>query len=263
MIKPRLALYLLFFFCTAVCAFGADSQGTLSGKWITKAHGPMTGGQVLLFNAAKGPAPASNRFLRLPDAGVQIDDTGKFLVELPPGKYYLVMRKRANQDGAGPPVEGDPQYYARLKNGDPKTFTVKVGKKTNIGTITEAVPFRREKAVVKNGMTGIEGTVMDEQGKPVAGVRVFVYESAGMLGMPRYASDQTGGDGRYFLNLTAGGTYFLKIRTHYGGGKPAEGEFMGSYGKSGEPDSVVVETGKIIKGVDIQATRFTSKRKEE
>lgn len=257
-----LTFFLLLFTATLSSA-AAPKPGIITGKWITKTHGPMTGAQVLLFNTAKGPAPASSKFLRLPDAGVQIDEKGAFAAELPPGKYYLVMRKRANQDSAGPPEEGDPQYYARLKNGDPKTFTVKAGKKTNIGTIMEATPFRREKTVARAGMTGIEGTVTDDQGKPLAGLRVFVYQSAGMLGMPRYASDQTGEDGRYFLSLTSGGTYFLKARTHYGGGKPDEGEYMGSYSKSGEPGSVVVEKGQIIKGIDIQTTRFSSKRKGE
>lgn len=254
---------LLMLFSTLTCFAAEPKPGTITGKWITKAHGPMTGGQVLLFNTAKGPAPASSKFLRLPDAGVQIDEKGVFVAELPPGRYYLVMRKRANQDSAGPPEEGDPQYYARLKNGDPKTFTVKPGKKTNIGTITEATPFKREKTAARAGMTGIEGTVTDDQGKPLAGLRVFVYQSAGMLGMPRYASDQTGEDGRYFLSLTAGGTYFLKARTHYGGGRPDEGEYMGSYGKAGEPGSVVVEKGQIVKGIDIRTTRFSSKRKGE
>lgn len=258
------AFNLFLLFCTAVFCFAAEGErGTLSGKWITKEMGPMTGAQVLLFNAASGPPPSSKKFLRIPDAGTAVDSEGKFSTEIPAGKYYLVMRKRANPASAGPPENGDPQYYARLKNGDPKTFTVKPGKKTNIGTITEATPFKREKTAARAGMTGIEGTVTDDQGKPLAGLRVFVYQSAGMLGMPRYASDQTGEDGRYFLSLTAGGTYFLKARTHYGGGRPDEGEYMGSYGKAGEPGSVVVEKGQIVKGIDIRTTRFSSKRKGE
>lgn len=257
-----LALFLLFF--TATFSYAAQPKlGIITGTWITTAHGPMTGGQVLLFNAAKGPAPDSSKFLRLPDAGVQIDEKGAFTAELPPGSYYLVMRKTANQGSAGPPEEGDPQYYARLKNGEAKTFTVKAGNITDIGTITEATPFKREKTVARAGMTGIEGIVTDEQSRPLAGLRVFVYESAGMIGMPRNASDITGEDGKYFLSLTAGGTYFLKARPHYGGGRPDEGEYMGSYGKAGQPGSVVVEKGQIIKGIDIQTTRFSSKRKDE
>lgn len=255
-----IVLILMVAFCTIA---SAESSGVISGKWITRQYGPMTGGQVLVFNAENGPAPASNKFLRLPDAGTSIDGDGKFSVKVPAGKYYLVMRKRAIPDSAGPPEEGDPQYYARLKSGEPRAFTVTAGKITDIGTISTAEPFKKEKLLPKEGMTGIEGTVNDEQGQPVAGVRVFAYSSPEMLGRPLYASDATGADGKYFLNVNQQGTYYLKARTHYGGGKPAEGEFMGGYGKSGAPDSVVVEKGQIVKGIDLQGKRFSSKRKSE
>ena len=259
MIKKSFICYLLLLISFTSISLAAEAkQGTLSGKWITKEHGPMTDGQVLLFNTAKGPAPASSKFLRLPDVGVQIDSAGAFSTDLPPGKYYLVMRKRSNPNSAGPPEEGDLQFYARLKNGNPKIFTIKAGKTTNIGTITVAAPFRKEKNVAKDGMSGIEGTITDEQGKPVAGARVFVYESEGMLGMPRYASDKTGENGKYSLGLSSHGTYFLKARTHYGGGKPADGELMGSLEKSGGSSALVVEKGKISRGVDITVKRFSA-----
>lgn len=254
----KIACFCLYMslFSAALCLADESGKGVISGKWITKQYGPMTGAQVLFFDAAKGHAPASSKFLRLPDAGVQIDEKGAFVAELPPGTYYLVMRKKANQDSAGPPEEGDPQYYARLKNGDPKTFTVEKGKKTTIGTITEATPFRREKAAAKAGMTGIEGTVTDEQGQPIVGIRVFAYDSPKMQGKPLYASDQTGADGKYFLNVIQQGTYYLKVRTHYGGGKPEDGEFLGGYGRPGGPDAVTVQKGNISKSIDIQVTKF-------
>ncbi|HEY3307592.1 MAG TPA: carboxypeptidase-like regulatory domain-containing protein [Desulfuromonadaceae bacterium] len=242
---------------------GAAPSGVLSGKWITKENGPMTGGQVLLFNVATGPAPASNKFLRIPDAGAAIDSEGKFSAGVPAGKYYLVMRKRLDPTSAGPPQEGDPQYYARLENGKPRAYTVKNGKTTDIGTVTVAEPFRREPLVTTNGLTGIEGTVTDDQGQPVAKVRAFAYSSPEMKGRPLYASAETGADGKYFLNVTKKGTYYLKVRTHYGGGKPEDGEFMGIYGKHGSPDTVTVESGKIRKEMDIQVTKMNIKRKKE
>ena len=256
----NLIFCMLLLLYSALCSAEESRPGTISGKWITKEHGPMTNGQVLLFNADKGPAPASNRFLRLPDAGVKIDSAGAFSTNLPPGQYYLVMRKRSNPNSAGPPEEGDLQFYARLKNGDPKIFTLKSGKTTNIGTIMVAAPFRKEKNVAKDGMSGIEGTITDEQGKPVEGARVFIYESARMLGMPRYASDKTGEDGKYSLSLSSQGTYFLKARTHYGGGKPAVGELMGSLEKSDGSGALVVEKGKISRGVDITVKSFSTGR---
>jgi len=253
-----IVLMLLF---VASCLASGDSTGCISGKWITRESGPMTGAQVLLFNAAVGPPPSSNKFLRIPDAGTAVDTSGKFSVELPAGNYYLVMRKRLIPNSAGPPLEGDPQYYARLKSGEPKVFIVKAGKNTDIGTISTAEPFKKEKLVAKEDMTGIEGTVIDEQGQSVAGVRVFAYSSPEMQGRPLYASDVTGADGKYFLNVNQQGSYYLRVRTHFGGGKPLNGEFMGVYGKSGGVDAVDVEKDKIRKGIDIQVAKFSQKRK--
>ncbi|RNC69402.1 MAG: carboxypeptidase regulatory-like domain-containing protein [Desulfuromonadales bacterium] len=255
----RTICFCLFLTLSATSGFAGEGTGTITGRWITKKYGPMTGGQVLLFNTATGPPPASHKYLRLPDNGTAVDHDGKFSLEVPAGRYYLVMRKRTDPTSAGPPREGDPQFYARLKDGTPREYVVKAGKTTNIGTIKEATPYRREKAVLNDGAAGIEGTVTDEQGQPVAGIRVLAFESAEMKGMPRYASTETGPDGKYVLVVTGkGGGYYLKARTRYGGGKPEEGELIGSYGPSGEPVPVVVEKGKAGRGIDIQVKGFSS-----
>ncbi|ABB30833.2 hypothetical protein Gmet_0590 [Geobacter metallireducens GS-15] len=257
--NKMIGFFLMVFFCSIQAVFAADDTGTITGKWITKEYGPMTDAQVLLFNVAKGPPPAGHKYLRTPDMGTPVDQEGGFRVQAPAGRYYLVMLKRVDPNSAGPPREGDPQYYARDKKGKPKEFVVKAGKTTNIGTITEAVPYRKGVAAVKDGTTGIEGTVTDKQGQPVAGIRVFAYEAAEMQGMPRYASNETGADGKYVLVLTGKGTYFLKARTHYGGGKPAEGEFLGAYGSG----PVVVDGGQLRQGIDIQVTRFSTQQRKQ
>ena len=263
MLHKSFCFCMLLLLCSALCSAGEGGKGVITGKWITKNFGPMAGAQVLLFNAASGPAPSSDKHLRIPDAGTPVDSEGKFLLEVPAGKYYLVMRKRVNPVSAGPPEEGDPQYYARLKNGQAKTFVVKSGKTTDIGTIAVAEPFKRAQSATTIGLTGIEGTVMDEQGLPVAGVRVLAYSSPKVQGRPMFASDKTGADGRYFLSVTQQGAYYLRVRTHYGGGKPVEGEFMGVYGKPGAPGSMVVEKDKISRGVDISVEKYSARREAE
>ena len=263
MIYKCICFCLLLTLYSVICSAGESGKGAISGRWITKDMGPMTGAQVLLFNAASGPPPSSDKHLRIPDAGTAVDSEGKFSVQVPAGKYYLVMRKRVNPESAGPPDDGDPQYYARLKNGQPKKFVIKSGKTTNIGTISVSVPFRRAKAASTEGFTGIEGIITDEKGVPVSGVRVLAYDSPNLQGRPLYASDKTGTDGRYFLNVTLQGAYYLKARTHYGGGKPVAGEFMGVFGKTEAPESLVVEKGKISKGIDITVERFIDRRQSE
>ena len=248
----------ILLFMVVIC-FADTGEGSLKGTWKTPSHGPMTGGQVLLFNAATGPPPSSGKYLRLPDAGTSVDSEGKFSVKVPAGEYYLVMRKRVGQNTAGPPQEGDLQYYARHKDGNAIAYKVTTGQAVDVGTVTLAEPFKKKNVVIMDGLTGIAGTVTDDQGLPVAGVRVFAYDSPKMQGKPLYASAETGADGKYFLNLMLSGTYYLKARTHYGGGKPTDGEFMGGYGKPGTPDVVTVEVGKVKKNIDIQGTKFRIK----
>lgn len=251
---------LLLLLIAATLGFaGQTGQGTLSGKWITKSNGPMEGAQVLLFNLAVGPPPSSDKYLRVPDVTTTVDSEGVFSVQLPAGKYYLVMRKRADQSTFGPPKDGDLQYYSRDKNGRARQFTVSGGKSTNIGTITEATVFKKQVAVQEKGMSGIEGVVIDENEKPVEGVRVFAYTSPEMIGKPQYASEGTGPDGKFLINISQKGTYYLKVRNHYGGGKPTMGEFMGGYGRPEAPATVEVRKGKITPGIKIIIQQYTMK----
>ena len=221
----------------------------------------MTGAQVLLFNMAVGPPPASDKYLRIPDVTTTIDSDGKFSVAVAAGKYYLVMRKRADENTVGPPQDGDLQFYSRDKKGAARHFLVKAGMKTDIGTITESTVFQKKPSLHEKGMTAIEGTVTDEQGLPVEGVRVFVYVSPEMKGKPQYASEGTGKDGKYLINVYEKGTYYLKARSHYGGGKPSEGEFLGGYGKPAAPEVVQVKKGKIRSGVDIKTKMFSERNR--
>lgn len=259
--KSVISGFVVMSLCLAVLCFAETGEGVFKGTWKTLAHGPMIGGQVFLFNAATGPPPSSSKYLRLPNAGTSVDNEGKFSIKVPAGEYYLVMRKRMNPGVVGPPQEGDLQYYARHKNGNAIAYKVTTGQSWDVGTVTLAEPFKKKIVVDMDGLTGITGTVADEQGQPVTGVRVFAYDSPKMQGKPLYASAETGADGKYFLNVLKRGAYYLKSRTHYGGGKPVDGEFMGSYGKPGTPGTVEVEADKVMKGIDIQVTKFVDKNK--
>lgn len=264
MIKSRVfSCIFLHLFVAAVCFAEESMQGAITGKWITKSNGPMTGAQVLLFNKAVGPPPSSDKFLRVPDIGTSIDSDGKFFARVAPGSYYLVMRKRANENTAGPPRDGDLQFYSRDKKGNAKYYVVRAGRETDIGTITEAAVFQKRQTKYEKGMTAIEGTVTDAEGIPVEGVRIFVYASPEMKGKPQYASEGTGIDGKYLINVINQGTYYLKVRSHYGGGKPEAGEFMGGYGEPTAPAVVSVKKGEIRRGVDIKTKIFPGRGKQD
>ena len=261
--KKFLLIFSLYLFSTTFCFAAEIKQGTISGRWITKDYGPMGGALVLLFNKSVGPPPSSEKYLRVPDATAIIEADGQFSVLAAAGSYYLVMRKSSVGDTVGPPQDGDLQYYSRDKMGKARSFHIKSGGITNIGTISEATVFRKQQPKYVKGMTAIEGTVTDGEGLPVEGVRVFVYTSPDMAGRPRYASEGTGKDGKYFVNVNNKGIYYLKARSRYGGGQPEAGEFMGGYGEPTAPAVVKVEKGKIRKGIDIKTNRFPGRGSNE
>lgn len=249
---------------TLVMTAGAFSEevkrGHIAGKWITKEYGAMAGGLVLLFNAETGPPPLYEGQFRVPDAMYDIGPKGEFDAEVNAGAYYLVLRKVAG-GRPGPPKDGEPHFFSLDKKGQPRRFTIRPGKTIDLGTIAEVIPFKR---AVKSlaGSTFIEGTVYDDEGVPVEGAGVLAFLSPEMLGRPLYVSDSTGKDGKYVLRVNEGGTYYLKIRSHYGGGRPEAGEIMGGYGEQNDPAVVKVETGKVTKGIDISGKRFTGRGRQ-
>jgi len=127
---------------------------------------------------------------------------------------------------------------------------------TDIGTITEAVPFRKKTDTVQEGTTAIAGTIKDQEGNPVQGAIAFAYLTPTVTGKPYYVSERTGKDGRYLLRVGNGGTYYIKIRTTLKGGQPETGEILGTYGKE-RPLPVTVVSGKTITDIDIAGKKFT------
>ena len=237
-------------------ASAEESRGTLTGRLLMKGGKPMAGGTVFLFAAEAGPPPAPERYWRVPDEVMTLDAAGRFTMELPPGSYHVGGVKREKEQEIGPPRAGDHFLTSRDEQGEPRAFTVRGGETTDIGSLGEATPFDTALIKKREGASGIEGTIADPAGKPVAGALVFAYPTPDMSGKPLFVSDRTGGDGRYLLRVSEGGRYFLKVRDVYGGGPPAEGAVMGVYGDSA-PQPLMVKTGILTPQADIRVIRFT------
>ena len=250
--KRLASLTTCFFLIAAVVAFAQEvSKGKITGKLMLEDGRPMSGGSVFFFNDATGPPPSQEKYWRVPDAVAPIGDKGRFLIELPPGKYYLgAMKKISVQKNAGPPGEGDYFLKGQDAMGKPKPFFVKKGETTDIGTIAGGAPFKREVVKYGEGITSIEGVVRDPDGKPVEGAAVFGYKKPAARGKPLFASDKTGKDGKYILRVDEGGKYYLKVRDVFGGGPPVGGAIVGVYWQE-RPVEVSAKTGEATKGIDI------------
>ncbi|MDT8442724.1 MAG: hypothetical protein RQ722_00390 [Desulfuromonadales bacterium] len=171
---------------------------------------------------------------------------GLFEFPLPPGKYYLVVRKRDSGMMAGPLRAGD--LFGYLPS---NPLMVAEGKVPSVHIPVISVPEKVERyASSMFGNTSITGRIVDSQGKPVAGLQALLYDDPMMLNRPLYVSHPTSADGQFVLSFPKGGTYFLAARDELGG-TPAPGELYGRYQGSAD-HSVRIRTGKVLEGVEIK-----------
>lgn len=227
--------------------------GKVTGKMAQKGGAPLAGGLAFFFNKASGPPPLPDKYWRVPDEIAELDAEGFYSTELLEGIYYLGAIKRISGKDVGPPNEGDLYLTIHSLPEKQRTVTVKAGTTLDVGTIAEAIPYRKSHTVA--GVSGIEGIVVDPDGKPVQGVFVFAFMTPSMVGRPLFVSEKTGGDGKFLLRVANEGSYYLKVKELYGGGPPRQGGIIGGYGEE-TPKAVEVKVGSIVKGLKIKGSRF-------
>lgn len=185
-------------------------------------------------------------------ASTLTNKNGDFSFNLEPGTYYAVARKRAGDDRMGPLTEGDMFAYAHanpVEVVEDSYSAVTMNAVTKLVKVKEGGQEVTLGGTVKEGGTVISGTVLDRDGRPVAGVYASAYRDSMMTQKPDFMSRATGPDGKYVINLSEGGEYFVGGRNTIGG--PAEkGELLGRYAGN-EDHSVVIETGQKVDGVNI------------
>lgn len=177
---------------------------------------------------------------------------GAYTLNLAPGTYRIVARKR---------VSGSPRGY--LSKGDLEgeypgnPLTVKAGEFTTADLSIATLPGKFLLAPFANvkGEMGITGKVVKEDGKPVPGAYVMVYTRKDRMGRPAFLSKPTNQDGEYAIYTTQPGTYYVAARTDYGD-LPRKGEPYGTYDKDPE-HKVELKEKTLLNGIDITMTRFT------
>ena len=144
---------------------------------------------------------------------------GSFRLNLPPGDYWLLARKRERGGQFGPIEIGD---YFNFYHGNPVRIAPGQVREVKIEMVTRLSML--EEDVV--AFHGVRGQVVDAAGLPQAKMYVFAYRSPDMTGTPDYFSATTGEDGRFEVSLPDAGPYYLLARQAFGG--PAgEGELYG------------------------------------
>ncbi len=216
---------------------GRPTLVTVSGKVLE----PASGAYLYLYKKGKDPHGPADYILPVPTG-----KDGSFALNVEPGEYVLVARKRSSGENTGPLKPGDlksEEIPIKVKPGEPLVLTVVMMRKTDSAIKSYENP--------RGWNTSISGRVLDADGNPVAGARVHVYTYVQMSERPKYVSDKTGPDGKYIVYLPKGGTYYLAARNRFGG-PPRIGDLYGRYDKGSiDPSAVVVKDGEHLEGIDI------------
>lgn len=253
--KSRLrALLPLALLLLATSALGEERRaGTVTGRL---ACGESCRGVASLWDAS-GEPPDPRRYIVIPVSVTTLGPDGSFRLSAPPGRYYVggVVRGGA-ESRIGPPAPGDRIFMTPDAAGAFKTVEVRAGETVDLG-LQEGGWTYEGFAELKG--PAVAGTVVSVDGKPLGGLLVFAFANPEMSGTPLAVSERTGRDGSFLLRLPRSGTVYLRVMENYGGGRPADGGYMGVYGGA-QPRPLQVEGEETVGDVRIETLRLPSAR---
>jgi hypothetical protein len=231
-----------FLLAAFLLAAGCSGSGSETPARVTGTVGvPLADARIYIYGEGDdiyGPAQVISEPTSL---------DGSFSLSLRPGKYLAVVRKRVSEEIAGPVMIGD-------YRGEPIPFEVVQGTQGVSLSLTATLKVANEKAFpsrVAGDATGIGGAVQDVDGNAVEGIRVHIYDHIQMSERPKYVSERTGADGKFFVPVKRGGTYYLAARDRFGG-PPQIGDLYGRFDEGTvDPSGVVVRKGELTSGVTI------------
>jgi hypothetical protein len=218
-----------------VCILGGSCPASAAATHLLKAKTsdiegrPMEGAKLFLYDSTNVRRPAdfisslSNR-------------TGHVEIALPPGKYWVVARFKA--DGKyGPLMPGDKH------SGEPLEVDLTAGGIEADFVIADIREVGQKKRASATDALRMKGRVLDSQGAPVAGAFVFANRSKEFSELPEFISAWTGVDGGYEVYLPPGATYYAGASLQFPLNS-LKGHFM----------PTIIEFGKIDIAIDINLT---------
>lgn len=240
---------LIFLLCALLSSSCAPFRETLpepAEKPVTGVYGQVVaagrtvpGAWVYAYRSAagnfRGPADFATRV-----------EPGGYLLDLLPGRWYLVARWREQGGNEGPPRSGDawaiyPQNPVVLSEGMAQRIDFKL-QQVNQSLLLRGLSLDR-------GDTGFRGRLLDAQGQPVAGAFAMAYQGTDFRRMPDQTSAAVGADGTFILYVPQAGRYCLAARQRTRG-QPIQGELYGQLGQA-EAACREVSKGHIIDVGDI------------
>jgi len=267
----RVGLVICLAFSLSACQTGMSSSDTMGeasapgaqwvGKYVDGQGGTGIRGHV--FVEASGAALPGGYVNIYPDAvtnllgpskfmSIPTDAEGNFQMEMPPGVYYIVARKRMSGQPTGPLSPGD--YYSEHQRLVTKVEPGKVVVVKLPVAVMKAPMFFNSRQTDQQTPTGIKGVLVNQEGQPVRGGFAMAYLNQEMKRLPDFVSTLSDEQGQFTLYLPEGGTYYLGARIQ-AWDMPSPGELYGKYGgETAEPVQVV--DNHFVEEVRIQMTPF-------
>ncbi|MHB8173118.1 MAG: carboxypeptidase-like regulatory domain-containing protein [Nitrospirota bacterium] len=226
--------------------YGMSRPGVVEGSLTDEAGKPVGGAEVYFYTSPKKKFRSPADFMAEPTG-----PDGKYYTEVPPGKYYVVARKRTSGSISGNLRKGDlyTPDAARIEVRQGKSYKVDLSLYVFSGNMLFAGSVERQ---------GISGVIEDRSGKPFKQAYAFAYKDARMVGRPDFVSGWSRKDGKFVIYVDKPGRYYVGARTGLMGA-PRPDEPYGKYRES--PDhSVTVKDGAITGGIYIRLGRFSDER---
>jgi len=190
---------------------------------------PMQGAKLFLYDSPNVRKPAD--FI-----SSLSDRVGQLQIVLPPGKYWVVARFKA--DGTyGPLMPGDKH------SGEPLEVDLTGAGAEVAFVVADIRELGQKKRAAATDALRVKGRVLDAQGTAVAQVFVFANRSGEFSELPDFMSPWTGADGNYELYLPPGSSYYLGVSRQL----PLQNQAV-------PLQPLVVERGKIDIAIDINLT---------
>jgi hypothetical protein len=243
-----LAMFLAFDFAGTPAASAEPPPGSgIKGRVFQGSKDAVAGVYVYAYDSPNNDMRMPTQLISAPTA-----QDGAYALNLVPGTYYIVARKRVSGSPRGYLSKGD---FEGEYPGNP--VVVKAGEFPTVDLSVATLPGKFLLAPYANlkGDMGITGKVVKEDGKPVPGAYVMAYTRKDRMGRPAFLSKPTNQDGEYVIYPTQPGTYYVAARNDYGD-LPRKGEPYGTYDKDPE-HKVELKEKTVLTGIDIMMSRFT------
>lgn len=234
--------------------------GTVEGVVTFKGQ-PVPGAYVALY------PPDSKTFKGLGVKTESADASGRFKINIQPGKYVITARKIVGGNSNRPPRKGDLYcYYSQnpVEIKEDQTASLefscypKIDRSSFVAVpIVKGDDFKTVADRATSADAGIRGRVADENGRPLPGLTVLAYPLASPVFMmynlyhgTEYSSE-TDSSGKFFIPLDEDGDYGIVARDILGDG-PHRGEIYGLY-QGNIRHAVTFKKGTLVDNIAITA----------